>query len=234
LIKTKAISVDKYGHYRLGRLNDLIYKQNGRSDAWYDIVSGGNGALPNGQESVAGVGWDSVTGWGTPNWQGFVAAVTPPVNVSATSAQIYSGPPAQGRNATGSAASLAAKDNAFYSVQSVSGSAGQVAAAEMTFTLTGPPSEFDSLNLTLVTNAPSPVTQFVYIYNFQTDQWDAATTSDALMSGVDQTLNISVNMTKYVGPGNVVRIVNRGVLPGRFGSTVYRLNTDQAVLVESF
>ncbi len=61
---------------RFGRLNDLIYSENGRSDVWFDITSGsGNGNLPNGVASVPTVGWDTVTGWGAPHFDGWYTAL---------------------------------------------------------------------------------------------------------------------------------------------------------------
>lgn len=56
---------------RLGRINDLIYAQNGRSDLWFDVTSGTNGTLPNGTVSNAGTGWDFVSGWGALNFDAF-------------------------------------------------------------------------------------------------------------------------------------------------------------------
>jgi subtilase family serine protease len=55
------------GH-RLGRVNDLIYSENGRTGVWYDITSGSNGTLPSGTSGSAHSGWDFVTGWGAPNF----------------------------------------------------------------------------------------------------------------------------------------------------------------------
>jgi len=52
------------GFYRLGRINDRLYQQNGRSDVWYDVLTGNAGTLPNGQADVCTPGWDTVTGWG--------------------------------------------------------------------------------------------------------------------------------------------------------------------------
>jgi len=234
LIKLGVLTADKNGHYRFGRLNDKIYQMNGRSDVWYDITVGDNGPLPNGVESIATKGWDTVTGWGGPNWSGFVSAIKPPAQVNPNGVEIFPGPPAQGKNAIGTTASLAAKDNVGYSVQSVTASAGQVAAAEVSFTLTVPPANIGSLNLTLVTEAPATVTQFVYLYNWVTKVWDNSAAWSTTMNGTDKTVNIAVDMTKYVGPGNVVKLVNRGVQPTRLGLTPYRLSTDQAVLVETF
>ena len=74
LIANGKLPPNGAGKQRMGRLQDLIYSQNGRSDVWYDVTSGNNGNLPNGSASNAGAGWDFVTGWGAINWNGFVAS----------------------------------------------------------------------------------------------------------------------------------------------------------------
>ena len=64
---------------RQGRLQDFIYAQNGRSDVYYDILSGSNGRLPksantntlSGATSSAHIGWDTVTGWGPLDFNAF-------------------------------------------------------------------------------------------------------------------------------------------------------------------
>lgn len=74
IIEERKVLPDKHGHYRLGRLQDLIYQQNGDPSVWHDIIGGNNGDLPNGLPSYATLGWDTCTGWGTVNWDGFVRA----------------------------------------------------------------------------------------------------------------------------------------------------------------
>jgi subtilase family serine protease len=64
------------GKQRFGRIQDLVYGQNGRSDVWLDITSGANGTLPNGSASSAHAGWDTVTGWGAINFSAFVDSQT--------------------------------------------------------------------------------------------------------------------------------------------------------------
>jgi subtilase family serine protease len=74
LIAQNKIPKDSGGHFRLGRLQDLIYQQNGNPLVWHDITKGSNGTLPNGLPSDASAGWDTCSGWGAVNWDGFVKA----------------------------------------------------------------------------------------------------------------------------------------------------------------
>ena len=61
-------------------LQNVIYAQNGRTDVWFDVVTGSNGTLPsaiNGStSSVCTAKWDTVTGWGAMNVDAFVASQT--------------------------------------------------------------------------------------------------------------------------------------------------------------
>jgi subtilase family serine protease len=63
---------------RLGRIQDRIYQQAGRSDIYFDITSGNIGNLPssgggslNGTAANAVAGWDFATGWGSVNFNTF-------------------------------------------------------------------------------------------------------------------------------------------------------------------
>jgi hypothetical protein len=228
------LPITSAGNQRFGRIADRIYKLNGRSSVFYDITSGNNGTLPNGSPSNAGLGWDTCTGWGAINWVGFVNSVIPPVNVAPRLAEVYVDPVAgaEGISPTGNATSLGLEDNSYYSIESKTLSAGQVAAGEMSWTLTVSPSALSDLGLTVVTNAPSTVTQFIYLLNVQTGNWDLVSTKP--MTGSDYAVTIDVNTANYVSTSNQVSMIARGVMPTRFGSTAFRLNLDEASLAESF
>jgi hypothetical protein len=64
LITDNALTANAKGMYRLGRIQDLLYSYNGSSQVFYDVTYGTNGQLPNGNQSNAGIGWDTDTGWG--------------------------------------------------------------------------------------------------------------------------------------------------------------------------
>ncbi len=77
IIAQGGLPANAAGKQRFGRIQDLFYSQNGRSDVWYDVTTGSNGALPNsGGTSTARAGWDYVTGLGVINFNAFVASVT--------------------------------------------------------------------------------------------------------------------------------------------------------------
>lgn len=83
---------------RLGRLQDLIYSQNGRSDVYNDITSGtGIYTLPADAADTtnvnntfgtvaqtAGLGWDFMTGWGSINMEGFYQSILPTASIAVT------------------------------------------------------------------------------------------------------------------------------------------------------
>ena len=76
IIALGGLPANGAGKQRFGRIQDLFYSQNGRSDVWFDVTSGSNGTLPSGSTSQAGAGWDYVTGWGAINFNAFVTAFT--------------------------------------------------------------------------------------------------------------------------------------------------------------
>ncbi len=72
IISQGGLPANGVGKRRFGRIQDLIYSQNGRSDVWFDITSGNIGNLPNGSAANAGPGWDFVSGFGAINFGAFV------------------------------------------------------------------------------------------------------------------------------------------------------------------
>ncbi len=75
LIAKGALTANADGNRRLGRVNDLIYSFNGDSTVFFDVTTGNNGTLLNNIPSDATVGWDTASGWGAPNFNGFVNKV---------------------------------------------------------------------------------------------------------------------------------------------------------------
>ncbi len=66
------------GKQRFGRIQDLIYSQNGRSDVYFDITSGNIGTLPDGTQANAGPAWDFCTGWGAFDFNAFAGTQASP------------------------------------------------------------------------------------------------------------------------------------------------------------
>lgn len=48
IISQAGLPANRAGNRRFGRIQDLIYAQDGRTDVWHDITSGNVGTLPNG------------------------------------------------------------------------------------------------------------------------------------------------------------------------------------------
>jgi len=93
LIADGFLSTDFGGHQRFGRIQDLLYSYNGDHSVFFDIVSGTNGNLPNGNISKAGPGWDFDSGWGAVVFSGLVAKIEhlPQVGTLALSATAVNG-----------------------------------------------------------------------------------------------------------------------------------------------
>ena len=97
LISNGSLPMDTNGHQRLGRIQDALYSYNGDGFVFYDVVSGTNGTLPNGQTSQATTGWDTVSGWGTVYFPGLLAALeAAPIAVSGYPNSITGGQPSNG------------------------------------------------------------------------------------------------------------------------------------------
>ena len=77
LIALGGLPADGAGKRRFGRMQNLIYSQNGRTDVWFDVISGSNGTLPNGSASSCTAKWDFVTGWGCMDVNAFVTTQNP-------------------------------------------------------------------------------------------------------------------------------------------------------------
>lgn len=99
LIAAGALTKDKAGNQRLGRLQDLIYSYNGDPTIFFDVVTGNNGTLPDGSNSNAGPGWDTASGWGAPNFTGFVdrfLSIPVPIGLTISPTSVVGGTPATG------------------------------------------------------------------------------------------------------------------------------------------
>jgi len=75
LINDGSLKANSSGKYRMGRVQDMLYGYNGLSSVFFDVTSGTNGTLPNGNVSNAGPGWDTDSGWGPIIFSGLLAQI---------------------------------------------------------------------------------------------------------------------------------------------------------------
>ncbi|MHB8637869.1 MAG: S53 family peptidase [Fimbriimonadaceae bacterium] len=229
LVSLGALPVTGNGKQRLGRVQDLIYKQNGRADVYFDITSGSNGMLPDGSTSNAKRGWDFTTGWGPIDFAAFVRAypIIALQYVTPIAVSIYAG---QGQGAQGTVGNLASIDGNYYSVNSVSlPPLGQVAATQMTFQ---PGTSITGASLKLIGKSSSPSTNFVYIQNATTLRYDLINTTAYSSSPTTLTIPIN-NVAQYVNSRGRIVVVTRAVVPNRQGGGPFTVSYDAAQLLES-
>jgi hypothetical protein len=230
IISFGGLPPDANGHRRFGRINDLFYSQNLRPDVWYDVTSGSNGPLPNGQTSSAGPGWDFVTGLGAIDFNSFALSQLPPTIVLPATATIYGG---QGLSSTGGVGQLGVVDDSYFSIHSAPNSAGAVAAAQLVYKLPKPIADAVTMKLTLVADSPTATTNFLYLYNYATKTFDLLSTQ--AMNGADKTFTFQVTAySSYVSSTNELTVVDRAVYPARLGSLPFELKLDQAILTIGF
>lgn len=135
IISVGGLPPDGAGKRRFGRMQNLIYAQNGRSDVWFDITSGANGNLPSGAASSATAGWDFVTGWGAINFNSFVTVVT-----SSCTAPSITTNPSNATTCAGTSTSftVAASGTATLTYQWRKGGSSITGATNATYTIASP------------------------------------------------------------------------------------------------
>lgn len=233
LIARGGLPADANGKRRFGRMQDLLYTQAMRKDVYFDVVTGANGNLPNGTASVAGAGWDFVTGLGVMDLNAFNTSiiVIPPIQVNPLNAAIFQ---SLGTAATGDASKLAKVDALYYTENSVPQTdVGAVSAAQIKFTLSGDTTKITSLDGQIVANALNTCTNYIYALNVKTGQYDLLKTTPLTTANTSITFSIP-NWANYVSATNQVTIVTRALNPTRLGGAKFTLKIDQAQLVESF
>ncbi len=240
-LKTEGAADSVNGHFRLGRINDLMYQLNGDSTAFWDVTQGdAEFLLPDGTTPSSKVGWDYVTGWGAPICQGLHDAMlslssTSLVDAPAT-ATIYSlAHPSIvfGTQAQGGADSLPSTDGVTYSVSSVKQTGvGQVAAVSIGVNLQTAKIR-RSASVSVAFNSPSLTTGYIYLLNKGTNAYDLVSTQTGTGSMKTVTVGLDVSSTgKYIQTDGSVQVLVRAMKPTRLGSTSFRLTVDQAVVVE--
>jgi len=238
------------GKMRFGRIQDLIYSQVGRSDVYFDVTSGSNGTLPNGQPSNCTAKWDFVTGWGAFDFNGFVNSLN---TSSATTVAPNGVTPVQGDQVGGDLSSLATSNNNYYSMESwlidTSGSqangtlpaTAQAASFSTDFQLDTSAGTLFDLKVLVEANATSTgVAGQVFGYNWNTGGYELITSFSLSTSDKANTLNIpSTSFGKFVDGSGNVRLLFRGInsiKPGRPTAipSSFTMNFDQIVLQPTF
>lgn len=174
--------------YRLGRIQDLIYSMNGRSDVWYDITVGNNGTLPNGQSSVCTQYWDTVTGWGAPNWDGLynaIAAVAQTILADSYNLD-------HGKYVSGGLSDLNGSDNSFLRLQPLYSVGGLAPPIQVTIKGTAPGTNPSSLKVKVESRSDTTqVAQKIEAYDFQANAYVTVNTSQ------EQTSDFVTEVTLY-------------------------------------
>lgn len=134
----------------------------------------------------------------------------------------------QGQSPSGGVAQLQAVDQQYYKLYSVPTSSGEVAAVQLTFQV--PPGDsFSSIGCSLVVNGPVRTTNFIYLHNWKTGNYDLVGT--APMKGVDLTVSGSASdSTNYISPTGQVIAVDRVVFPQRLVGYLFQMKIDVASL----
>ena len=222
--------------HRFGRIQDVIYKQNGSSSVFYDVTQGVNGTLPNGQLSSAGIGWDFCSGWGAMIMDGFVkaVAVSATKTYSAGTASVYTNTyltPAvtEGNFISGTVSSLATADGDKFVVSPINQAGlGRVASVQASYATGLKPASAASLNVLLTASIPAKASVMIYIYNWTTKAYDLLQTLSGTQAG--QANNIAVNkaLTNYFSATGQVQLLTRSLVPagkaGVVGSYTYQVD----------
>ena len=216
-------------HYRFGHLNPEFYRilrSPNYHSVFYDVTVGTNGPLPNGSTSLAGPGWDFVTGMGSLDVNNFASYETPPIPLSATAVALFDNEGVESP-AGQLPARISSKDGIFFTVNSVSSSIGQVASPEFTYKYTSTTEPVDTLSASLTAIVPKNATNFVYAYNVRTALWDLIGSSAG--TGALTTVSYSLaHPSDYVATDGTIILVERALYPTRLGAVPFQLKVDSA------
>jgi len=225
----KGTMVISGGKFRAGRINDLIYSQNGKSTIWTDIVTGSNGTLPNGSTSSAHPGWDFVTGWGSPIWDAFSFVRGIGLIDSLTSLGVLEGTPVSG-DAVGSTGNT---DGVFFSIRPATeaniGMAGSVAYRTVL-----PPnigrSQVLEFDVTVAGKFATNATGQIYLFNYSTGKYDIAKSFPMGATVTTSTFSLKSSFSNYISAAGESRVMVRGLLPTWAGVTSNFVSLDKVQL----
>lgn len=209
---------------RFGRINNLLYAENGRSDIWFDITSGSNGKLPDGTTSNATVGWDFVTGWGAPNFDAWYTALAAQT-VTPASLNVF-----RGVTVSGNLASLATIDKNYLAVHAGFTTSPSESPIQLIIGGTSNLASASNLEVDVTGHASTGgLTQYVEAYNWTTSAYvlidsRAAPTADA-------TIKLTVaNPNQYIQSGTkAVQVRVRYSQTGFTTGFPWQTNVDQVI-----
>ncbi len=222
LMSLGGLPPNSQGKRRFGRINDLFYSQNGRSDVWYDVTSGSNGILPNGSISTAGLKWDFCTGWGAINFDKFVQTQlnngNNTVNVSPSSVALL-----QGTYVSGSLNDIVNGTGTGYREKSATvPGVGESSIVQLTFPTGLAPTKIVSIAMTYKVSAVSGAdpTGQIFLWNFTTSKWELVKSHTVIHTGatVQIPFTLYTKFANYVSSQGDVRALVRFLSPiGRRG-----------------
>ncbi len=228
------------GSARLGRVQDAIYLQNGRSDVWTDVTSGFNGVLPNGSLSQATPFWDFTTGWGAINFQKYAQAIAvtaltvyPTTSVSAYDNVGLSPAVIEGTSASGSVSYLSAIDGLGYALTAVKEPLlGKVATVQATFATNLVPAKASALSLTFAGSAAAASTVSVYLLNQSTGKYTLMKSYPGSAISAATTVVVPTgSLTSYINSAGTVQALIRYLVPN---SRLPQVNNYQFFLDELY
>lgn len=219
---------------RLGRIQDLIYAQNGRADVWYDITSGSVGKLPDGSNAVAGIGWDYASGWGAPNFDAFYRLMgvnLTPYNILPSNAWIYPKPnPATDYTTQVSSADMDTADIP----STYTAGLGWTAGMETVFNLQpGSGNSVYELAVDYAGLAQSGATLQFFGYNWAKKQYVLLASKPAAAS-VSVDFGTGSAIAPYVSATNQVDLMVRALLPVRPGNGSFVFSVDKVNVVAHY
>ncbi len=180
---------------RLGNINPMIYGQQGRSDVWYDVTQGPtDGTLPNGQTNVPTVGWDFVTGWGAPNFDGWYNAIATKI-VDASGYTLSTG-----HLIAGNLASLSTVDTNYMQLQPGPTLSSKTPPIELVLNSTSPVASASNLEFDVTAHGYVHTVQTIELYNYSTGKYDLVSTVNVITS--DQLVKVTAaNADQYIQSG---------------------------------
>lgn len=201
------------GKRRMGRIQDLIYSHNGRSDVYFDIKSGQNGLLPDGTVSQCTPKWDTVTGWGAIDMDKWIAVVAAgqtggtknkPVALSLVQGNYQSGNLANVANGTGSG---------YIATSTTVNNVGESAIVELDYKLNAKGNQLLSVEPKVklsCSNTSADLTGQLFVWNWATSKWELQASTRVVRTGTSVQFSsvVDAGLTKYVdSTGNFKTLV---------------------------